>query len=88
MQAVTVELFGIPRQRAGCATLTVDAATLGQAIDAVRLACPALAGLRGTDGRPAKHYLWSLDGDRFLRDPAEPLPSGARLLLLSADAGG
>jgi hypothetical protein len=32
--------------------------------------------------------LLSLDGERFVTDLAEPLPPGARLLLLSADAGG
>jgi hypothetical protein len=40
------------------------------------------------DGRLAPVYLLSLNGERFLTDLDERLPAGARLLLLSADAGG
>ena len=35
-----------------------------------------------------EEYLLSLDGERFLTDLDEALPMEARLLLLSADAGG
>jgi hypothetical protein len=85
---VTVEFFGIPRHRAGRSTLSVAAAPLAQVLEAIEHACPALAGLRGPGGQLAKHYLLSLDGQRFLRDPTEEVPPGTRLLLLSADAGG
>jgi molybdopterin converting factor small subunit len=85
---ITVEFFGVPRQRAGRAELTVAATTLAQVVEAIEKACPRLMGLRGMDGRLAKHYLLSVDGQRFVRDFSEELPSGSRLLLLSADAGG
>ena len=85
---VTVEFFGLPRARAGRAELTVAATTAGEALMAIAVACPALADLNRPDGRLAPHYLLSLDGERFVTDPAETLPPGARLLLLSADAGG
>jgi molybdopterin converting factor small subunit len=85
---VTVELFGIPRARAGRAELTVHAATAAEALSALVLACPALAGVRHADGRLAPQYLLSVDGQRFLTDLGEPLRPGDRLLLLSADAGG
>ena len=85
---VTVEFFGVPRLRAGRAELPVAACTVRDLLAAVEGACPRLAGLRAPSGRPAPHYLLSLDGRRFLTDPDEPLPPGARVLLLSADAGG
>jgi hypothetical protein len=85
---VTVEFFGVPRHRAGRAELTVRARTVAEALEGVERACPALAGLRTADGRLAAHYLLSLDGERFLSDVGQPLRPGARLLLLSADAGG
>ena len=85
---VTVEFFGIPRQRAGRAELIVEADTVAQVLVAVQRACPGLTGLVRTDGRLAPHYLLSVDGQRFVSEPDEPLRSGERLLLLSADAGG
>jgi molybdopterin converting factor small subunit len=85
---VTVEFFGIPRQRAGRAELAVEADTLLQALAAVQRACPGLTGLVRPDGRLAPHYLVSVDGRRFVSEAEERLPAGARLLLLSADAGG
>lgn len=85
---VTVELFGIPRQRAGRAELAVEARTMRDLLEGITRACPALAGLTRADGRLSPHYLLSLDGQRFLREPDEPLRPGDRVLLLSADAGG
>jgi molybdopterin converting factor small subunit len=86
--AVTVELYGLPRARAGRSELTVAAATAGEALAALVAACPALAAVRRPDGGLAPHYLLSLDGERFVTDLAEPLRPGDRLVLLSADAGG
>ena len=85
---VTVELFGIPRQRAGRAELDVDAGTVRDLVAGIVRACPALAGLTRADGRLSPHYLLSLDGQRFLQEPDESLRPGDRVLLLSADAGG
>jgi molybdopterin converting factor small subunit len=85
---VTVEFYGVPRLRAGRSELTVRAATVAEAVAEVVVACPGLAGLRQPDGWLAPQYVLSLDGERFLTDPAERLRAGDRLLLLSADAGG
>jgi molybdopterin converting factor small subunit len=85
---VTVEFYGIPRQRAGRAELRVPAGTVADALAAVEQACPALAGLRQADGRLSAHYLLSLNGDRFVRDLRQPLEAGDCLIVLSADAGG
>ena len=88
MSEVTIELYGIPRERAGLAKMTVVACTGADAMQQLAVACPNLEGLLSTQGRLSPHYLLSLNGECFLRDLAEPLPPNARLLLLSADAGG
>jgi hypothetical protein len=84
---ITVELYGMPRQRAGRAEITLQARTLGELLLAVQTACPELTLLE-PDGRIVPHIRISLTGQRFLTDPAEELPPGERVLILSADAGG
>jgi len=85
---VTVEFYGIPRQRAGRADLTVQARTLDDLLSAVERACPGLAGLVCSDGRLAPQYLLSVDGREFATDLERQFKAGERVLLLSADAGG
>lgn len=85
---ITVEFFGIPRQRAGRAELSLPAATIADALAGIERACPDLADLRRPDGRLTPHYLLSIDGQRFVSDTDERLSPGTRLLLLSADPGG
>ena len=87
--AVTVEFFGIPRERAGRAELVVSqAGTVSELLDCVRRACPQLHDLVKGNGRLARHYLLSLDGREFVTNLSQALPAGSRVLLLSADAGG
>jgi molybdopterin converting factor small subunit len=86
--AVTVELYGLPRARAGRKELVVPARTAGEALTALVEACPGLAGLCRSDGRLDPHYLLSLDGQHFVTDLGQALQPGDRLVLLSADAGG
>jgi molybdopterin converting factor small subunit len=85
---VTVEFYGVPRQRAGRAELEVAARTVGELLEAVERACPGLAGLRRADGRLAAHYLLSIEGRQFVSDLRQEVRPGDRVLLLSADAGG
>ena len=85
---VVVELYGVPRLRAGRAEVRVPAGSVREVLAVLVATCPALAGLCRPDGRLAPQYLLSLDGERFLTDPAEELRPGDRLVLLSADAGG
>ena len=84
---ITIEFYGIPRQRAGRAELTVRADTVAEVLAAVQRECPRLAGLESA-GRLAPHYLLSLHGHQFVTDLHQRLRDGDRLLLLSADAGG
>jgi molybdopterin converting factor small subunit len=83
-----VEFFGIPRQRAGRAELTVSAGTVAEVLAQIQECCPRLHGLTDAQGRLAKEYLVSIDGERFATDPHERLRPGERVLILSADAGG
>jgi molybdopterin converting factor small subunit len=85
---VTIEFYGIPRQRAGRAELTVQARTIDDLLSQVEQACPALAGLVRPDGRLAPQYLLNVDGREFATDLQRRLYPGERVLLLSADAGG
>jgi molybdopterin converting factor small subunit len=88
MARVTVEFYGVPRRRAGRAELSVDADTPAEALARAAEVCPGLCGVLAADGRLGTQYLLSFEGERFVTDLREPLPAGARLLLLSADAGG
>jgi molybdopterin converting factor small subunit len=85
---VTVEFFGVPRQRAGRAEMVVQANTVAELLAVVEQACPGLAGLVQADGRLAPHYLLSLGGRQFVTDVRQELRPGERVLLLTADAGG
>lgn len=85
---VTVELYGTARHRAGQAELRAGGRTVGDLLRAVICECPALGGLLTGVGGLSRHYLISLDGERFVDDPAEPIPTGSRVLILGADAGG
>jgi molybdopterin converting factor small subunit len=83
---VTVEFYGIPRQRSGRVELAVPAGRVAEVLTAIEQSCPGLAGLSGETGRLS--YLLSINGDRFVDDLQATLHPGDRLLLFSADAGG
>ena len=85
---MVIELYGVPRLRAGVGEVAVPAATVREALRGLELACPALAGLMDSCGRLAPQYLLSIDGCQFVADLGRPLQGGERLVLLSADAGG
>lgn len=87
-RAVTIELFGVPRLRAGTAQVEVAAATIGQALQALTRQCPALAGDVVEDDRPHPSCRLSLNAERFVSDPTVPLMDGDTLIVLSADVGG
>lgn len=82
-----VEFLGVPRERAGIAELDVEADTLGRLLGTLAAQMPALAGLIAVD-RLHPSLAASLNGDRFISDPATPLGDDDCVLILSADAGG
>ena len=85
---IQIELFGVPRLRAGTPRLTVEGATVGEAIDAMAVACPRLSEQILSAGMLHPAYKLSLNGERFVSDRAIPLNDGDTLWLLSADVGG
>jgi molybdopterin converting factor small subunit len=85
---ITIELFGIPRLRAGTNCVQLDAASLAAALRALGRTCPALDGpvIAGEVLHPA--YRACLNGEQFVSDPATPLADGDVLLVMAADVGG
>lgn len=88
MATVIVEFYGIARQRSEVATTTLEADTVGEVIRQVAAKFPGLTELMTADCQLSRHFVISLDGERFTSELHESLPDGTRLLLLSADAGG
>ena len=88
---IHVELFGIPRQRAGqpdtALSLTAPV-TLGMLLEELGQRFPGLEGECIEQGVLRPGYLASIDGERFVRDPAETIVEGNSVLILSAEAGG
>lgn len=86
--AVTVELFGVARHKAGRDQLIAHGITVRELLRSVADGCPPLNDLIGADGLLSKHYLVSIDGERFVSELDDAVPPGSRLLILGADAGG
>ena len=86
--SVTVEFFGIPRERAGTAKAMVAAGTLGGALLELGRSYPQFAESCLQSGNLAKGYVVNLNGERFVTDVDTPLRAGDAILILSADAGG
>ena len=85
---VTVELFGVPRLRAGVSEATVEGSTLGDVLWRLSQRFPAL-GETCIDGRRLKAgFTANLSGEQFVTDPDIHLREGDSILLLSVDAGG
>jgi molybdopterin synthase sulfur carrier subunit len=85
---VTIELFGVPRLRAGRDVVAVEATSLGEAFCKLGAACPALDPSVVEGDRLKPHYLVAINGTVLTADPKAPLADGDTLVLLSADAGG
>ena len=89
---IRVELYGIPRQRAGTELLYVsadrDGASLSQILTELTRQSPGLAAACFFHGSLRSGYLASIDGETFVTDPQPIVLPGQSLLLLSADVGG
>ena len=86
--SVSVEFFGIPRERAGTAQTTAAAGTLGSLLRELGERFPRFAESCLHAGALAKGYIVNLNGERFVSDERTPLKAGDVILILSADAGG
>ena len=85
--AMQVEFFGIPRERAGMASVEIAAQNLGQLLTALAAQIPSLNDVISADQLHSS-FVASLNGDRFISDPGTPLCESDCVLILSADAGG
>lgn len=89
---IRVELYGIPRQRAGTELLHVsagrDGVSLSQILKELTRQSPELAATCFDHGSLRSGYLASIDGETFVTDPQTIVLPGQSLLLLSADVGG
>lgn len=85
---IAVELFGIPRARAGTAQTSATGNNLGDALADLATRFPELAEscIDGRTLRPG--YIVNLGAERFVTSPDTPLKVGDTLLILSLDAGG
>ena len=85
---ISVELFGIPRARAGVAETVASGENLGDVLGDLAARYPHLAEacIDGRNLRPG--YIVNLSADRFVTCPETPLSEGDTVLLLSLDAGG
>ena len=85
---VKVELFGIPRARAGISHTTSVGRDLGDILSDLAARFPLLADtcIDGRDFRPG--FTANLSGHRFVTAPETLLSDGDSVLILSLDAGG
>jgi molybdopterin converting factor small subunit len=85
---ITIELFGVPRLRAGMGCVRLDASSLATALQALGRRCPALDGSVIVGEALHAAYRACLNGEQFVSDPATPLADGDVLLVMAADVGG
>ena len=89
---IEVEFFGIPRQRAGVASVCLCDLPEPTTIRAVlrELACrfPEFGSTCMDGDRLLPEFIANTDGCRFVSDPSTVLQDGECLLILSTDAGG
>jgi molybdopterin converting factor small subunit len=85
---VAVELFGIPRARAGLSRTSAAGSNLGDVLADLAKKFPPLAEtcIDGRSLRPG--YIVNLSAERFVTAPETPLCENDTVLLLSLDAGG
>ncbi len=85
---VHVELFGIPRERAGVDKVDVEATDLGDVLDELAVRFPTFAETCLSEGELRSGYLANVNGCQFTRDNNTELTPDTTILILSADAGG
>ncbi len=85
---VVVELYGLPRLRAGAERCELPAGPLRVLLAGLAAALPGLVPDILRDGRLTEHALLAVDGRDLLVDPDAVIADGAVLVLISAQSGG
>lgn len=85
---IRIELYGIPRHRAGVAAVEVEAQRLGEALLQVGRQLPILNDVCLDSEHLRSGYLANINGRAFVSAPDTRLSPGDCVLILSSDAGG
>ena len=85
---VVVELYGLPRLRAGAERIELAPGRLHALLVEMAAALPGLVPDIIAAGALTEHALVAIDGRSLLIDPAAEIPDGAVLVMISAQAGG
>lgn len=86
--AVTVELYGSLRLKAGRAVVPMRADTIATAVVVLRRVCPPVARLLPEGDALTENFRFSVNGHAVTTDLSAPLREGDRLILFSASVGG
>jgi len=85
---VTIELYGLPRLRAGAERCELPAGPLHTLLTGLARAFPGLVPDILRDGRLTEHALIAVDGRDILVDRDAMISDGTVLVLISAQSGG
>lgn len=85
---VVIELYGLPRLRAGAERCELPAGPLHAVLVALAGALPGLVPDILRDGRLTEHALIAIDGRDLLVERDTMIVDGTVLVLISAQAGG
>ncbi len=85
---VVIELYGLPRLRAGAERCELPAGPLHELLDALAGALPGLVPDIIRDGRLTEHALIAVDGRDLLIAADTMILDGMVLVLISAQSGG
>ncbi|MDH4247467.1 MAG: MoaD/ThiS family protein [Deltaproteobacteria bacterium] len=86
--AVTLELYGNLRLKAGCASLPIRADSVSTALDLLLTLIPSLSAQLPTGPALFEHYRVSINGRNLVRELDHALEEGDHLVLFSATVGG
>lgn len=90
-QSVKIELFGIPRLRAGVAEFFVQIETpcsLGDVLKLIEEYYPELGRELLENGQFRKEFIVNISGKRFTKTLEDPINESDSILIMSSDAGG
>ena len=74
---VVIELYGVARLRAGRGEISVEGASIGEALAALERACPELSGAVLVGGRLTRHFRLSVNGRLFTSELSRRLAADA-----------
>lgn len=90
MSRVRVEFFGVPRERAACASIEVAVSKLilSEVLAETARQLPEFGRRCLFNGRLRTGLIANINGRQFTSDATAPLTDGDSVLILSADVGG